>query len=482
MVLHRLASSYGCSSSSSCTLSSVFDLHPNSFAFKLRDTHSDPNDILEAYQLYAHSFGMPIFFVIGGISAVLSYSKSNNVYKTILMRASRLLIPLIVGLVLLVVPAKFPLRMDNVCNDITPPSNLFSFYLYYFHHCFTSQGVWWLWFLVLLFAVNSIVMPLVDVSCKLFDNPSDSSCHTKCFIMFIVYSLISFIPVFFGLPLLSSVGFTVQLFVVTLLLSLQCQAINKGKDLFGCFAWIGIGLSVAARVLIHLSIPKENKTIAVWVYILYGFTSTQLLGSGLVFFKNDFLKFIENKKALGIFSVIVFVFSLFTMGIIGGQSEPRWDYLKLNGIYVTYDGGIGNTSRMTFHLTTLILMAVVLPFAILTLNQEIYDWFYLFVKRSVICVYMVHGLILTYLALLVRPLSYGLQLTTLVVATPVLSYSISILIDNIKYLRIAFGYTGKPVPDLFRKKSLLLKRKLKLTIILKFSNKIFNVLKPYFFK
>ncbi|KAL0215134.1 hypothetical protein P9112_007318 [Eukaryota sp. TZLM1-RC] len=421
-----------------------FDNHPDAFAFKLRDPSEPEIPVVEAYQLYGHAFGMPVFFIIAGAAAVLGYSSKKNVYKSICARAARLLVPLSLGLFVLIIPAKFITPETIICGDLEAPSNFFYFYFFYLARCLPHHGVWWLWFLVILFVVTSAILPLIDSSSAVLAKPTDPSTHKQSNIFLLIYSIVIFAISFVsGLPFTCALAAVIQIYVVTGLLSLKVTSNNIN----GKYSWLAFALSSLARGVYHLRIPAEDDFVANWLFVLVGFALPVIMGASMALYKDDFMNFIRNKKLVGIFGLITISLSLFLMGIVAGQEDPRFDYYKLNGIYVTYKGGFAEWNRLKFHLATVVLLCVILSFAVLTINDPINKAVYTFLNRSVVCVYMLHGLpqiiIASFLSNLNVPLLF--EILIMISIPQIMTYCSAVLIDNVKYLRTVFGFTGKPV-------------------------------------
>ncbi|KAL0212377.1 hypothetical protein RCL1_006003 [Eukaryota sp. TZLM3-RCL] len=418
-----------------------FDSHPQAYAFKLRpDTHP-PIAIVDAYNLYGHMLGMPLLFIVSGASAVLAYSSKRNVFKTISARAFRLLLPLTVGLFLLIIPSKFITREYQVCGTQPNPDNFFYYYYFYFRYCFTGHGLWWLWFLMILFAVTSVVLPLIDTASALMLRPENAKSHRQSNTYFLIYcAAIALVCLAARLPYMCIVAMIIQLYVITGLLSTKVTS----KQNNGMFAWTAFWLSFFARILFHIVLPSKDRGAGSWLFVVLGFTQCVIQGAAVVAYKDDFIEFVRDRVKLGYFGIVTFIFSLLIMGILGGQEDPRWDYLKFNGIYVTYGGGFGALNRMGFTISSTTLAVTVFLFSFLTLNHQVNPWFYRFMHRSTICVYMVHGLPQCIVAMLVRPLPVVYQTFLLVVIPTLTSYMLAILIDNTPYLRIPFGFSGAP--------------------------------------
>ncbi|MES1918577.1 hypothetical protein MHBO_000528 [Bonamia ostreae] len=107
-------------------------------------------------------FGMPLFFYVSGRST--AYTKSNLI-SGIIKKTVRLVPPLLFGMFFVVIPTQY--LSKNFIPQKCSPSGDNSFLEYYknyvfgINNYFSVCGFWWLWFIVVLYAVSVTNLPIV---------------------------------------------------------------------------------------------------------------------------------------------------------------------------------------------------------------------------------------------------------------------------------------------------------------------------------
>lgn len=107
---------------------------------------------------FIDNWHMPLFFLLSGASTLFALNKRNP-FAYIKERFSRLFIPLVFGMFIIVPPQTFYERIQK--SDFC--GNYFDFYSHLFNGIYPEGNLTWnhLWFLFYLFSISIFVLPLI---------------------------------------------------------------------------------------------------------------------------------------------------------------------------------------------------------------------------------------------------------------------------------------------------------------------------------